>query len=41
MEGTGGGHSELHLTHYAGGERRTVKLADCNPHGLWIEWIET
>ena len=41
MEGTGSGCSELMMTHYVAGKRDTVKLADCNPHGLWIEWAET
>jgi hypothetical protein len=39
MEFTGERHSELSLTRYAGGERETTKLADCNPHGHWIEWL--
>jgi len=41
MEGTGGGRAELLLSHYVGGERDTRKLADCNPHGHWIEWVES
>jgi hypothetical protein len=39
MEGRSGQHSELSLTRYAGGARDTIKLADCNPHGQWIEWL--
>jgi len=39
MEFTGGRHSELFLTRYADGARETSKLADCNPHGQWIEWL--
>jgi hypothetical protein len=39
MEFTGGEHSELFLTRYAGGSRETTKLANCNPHGLWLEWL--
>lgn len=39
MEFTGGKHSELFLTRYAGGSRETTKLANCNPHGLWLEWL--
>lgn len=38
MEGTAVRHSELFLTRYDGGARETIKLADCNPHGQWIEW---
>jgi hypothetical protein len=40
MEGTGVGHSELFLTRYAGGARETSKLANCNPHGHWLEWLD-
>lgn len=39
MEGTAVRHSELFLTRYAGGARETIKLADCNPHGQWLEWL--
>jgi hypothetical protein len=39
MEQTGEQHSELFLTHYADGARATTKLADCNPHGHWLEWL--
>jgi len=39
MEGTRPPHSELMLTRYRGDERTTRKLADCNPHGWWVEWI--
>lgn len=39
MEFTAVRHSELFLTRYAGGVRETTKLADCNPHGHWIEWL--
>jgi hypothetical protein len=38
MEFTAVRYSELFLTRYTGGERETIKLADCNPHGQWIEW---
>jgi len=39
MEFTAVHHSELFLTRYAGGERSTLKLADCNSHGHWLEWL--
>jgi len=39
MEFTAVQHSELFLTRYAGGERSTIKLADCNSHGHWLEWL--
>jgi hypothetical protein len=39
MEFTAVRHSELLLTRYAGGGRETTKLADCNPHGHWLEWL--
>jgi hypothetical protein len=39
MEFTAVRHSELFLTRYRGGERSTIKLADCNPHGHWLEWL--
>jgi hypothetical protein len=39
MELTGGRHSELFLTRYAEGARATTKLANCNPHGQWLEWL--
>jgi hypothetical protein len=39
MEFTAARHSELFLTRYAGGGRDTIKLADCNPHGQWIQWL--
>ena len=38
MESTAVGRAELLLTHYVGGERDTLKLGDCHPHGQWIEW---
>ncbi len=40
MEGTGDEHSELTLTTYERGERETVKLANCHPHGHWLEWLQ-
>ncbi len=39
MEQTGGAHSELRLTLYEGGTREIVHLANCNPHGRWLEWL--
>jgi hypothetical protein len=39
MEFTAARHSELFLTRYAGGGRETTKLAECNPHGHWLEWL--
>jgi len=38
METTAVGRAELLLTHTAGGDRDTLKLGDCHPHGHWIEW---
>jgi hypothetical protein len=40
MEQTGGRHSELRLTRYEGGTREIVHLANCNPHGRWLEWLQ-
>ncbi len=40
MEGTGNAHSELKLTIYENGDRRTVDLANCHPHGYWLEWLD-
>ena len=39
MEGTGNAHSELKLTIYENGRRRIVDLANCHPHGYWLEWL--
>lgn len=41
MENTGNDHAELTLTRYERGGGATVKLANCNPHGRWIEWLAT
>jgi len=38
MEGTKPPLSELLRTRYREGQRLTTKLADCNPHGWWLEW---
>lgn len=40
MEQTGGRHSELKLTHYEGGIREIAHVANCNPHGRWLEWLQ-
>jgi hypothetical protein len=40
MEGSGEGHSQLLLTRYADGTHEIAKLATCNPHGHWIEWVD-
>jgi hypothetical protein len=40
MEGTATGEVELQLTHYVGGERDTRKLAECNGHAHFIEWVD-
>lgn len=39
MEGTGNAHSELKLTVYRDGTRRIIDLANCHPHGYWLEWL--
>lgn len=39
MEGTGVDYSELFLHWYEDGERSVTHLANCNPHGRWIEWF--
>ena len=39
MEGTGDPHSELKLTAYERGERTSLDLANCHPHGHWLEWL--
>lgn len=41
MEGTGDRCSELKLTRYAAGARETRLVANCNPHGRWLEWRGT
>jgi hypothetical protein len=40
MEQTAGPYCELKLTIYEGGTRRTVDLANCHPHGRWVEWLD-
>jgi hypothetical protein len=40
MEGTGDQCSELKLTVYESGTRRIVDLANCHPHGRWLEWLD-
>jgi hypothetical protein len=39
MEGTGNAHSELKLTLYDSGGRTVFDLANCHPHGYWLEWL--
>ncbi len=39
MEGTGDRCSELRHTRYRDGERETTLVANCNPHGRWLEWL--
>lgn len=41
MEGTADPHSELRLTAYEAGARTTLHLANCHPHGYWLEWLST
>jgi hypothetical protein len=40
MEGTGNGCSELKLTRYDGDARTDFHLANCHPHGRWLEWLD-
>lgn len=40
MEQAGGPYCELRLAVYEGGTRRTVDLANCHPHGRWLEWLQ-
>jgi hypothetical protein len=40
MEGTGNAHSELKLTVYDSGDRTVIDLANCHPHGYWLEWLD-
>lgn len=40
MEQAGGPYSVLKLTIYEGGTIRTVDLANCHPHGRWLEWLQ-
>jgi hypothetical protein len=40
MEQPGTPHSELRLTVYEGGKREIVHLANCHPHGRWLEWLD-
>jgi hypothetical protein len=39
MEQAGGPYCELRLTVYEGGTRKIVDLANCHPHGRWLEWL--
>lgn len=39
MESTDAAHSALRLTIYEHGERRMIDLANCHPHGYWLEWL--
>lgn len=39
IEGTGDRCSELKHTRYRDGERETTLVANCNPHGRWLEWL--
>jgi hypothetical protein len=39
MEGTGNAHSELKLTLDDSGRRTVIDLANCHPHGCWLEWL--
>ena len=39
IEGTGREHSEVFMHRYEGGRRTTEHVANCNPHGRWIEWL--
>jgi hypothetical protein len=39
MEGSGDRCSELRHTRYRDGERETLLIANCNPHGRWLEWL--
>jgi len=40
MEQAGGPHSQLTLTLYEGGISKVVRLANCHPHGRWLEWVQ-
>ena len=33
--------AELRWTHYSAGEREVRVLANCCPHGRWLEWIDS
>lgn len=39
IEGTGGTYAETFLHRYERGDRTTTHLANCSPHGRWIEWL--
>lgn len=39
IEGTGDGWTEVRHTSYRAGERETTLVANCNPHGRWLEWL--
>lgn len=39
MESTGVDYCELFLHRYENGDRTTTNLANCNPHGRWLEWL--
>jgi hypothetical protein len=39
IEDTPTDFSELRWTEYAGGGRSERRLARCNPHGRWLEWL--
>ncbi len=35
-----GPHSELKLARFADGEHVTTHVANCSPHGRWLQWLE-
>lgn len=37
---TANAHSELKLTLYESGSRCELNLANCHPHGYWLEWLK-
>jgi hypothetical protein len=39
IEGTGRDYSEVFVHRYERGARTTEHVANCNPHGRWIEWL--
>lgn len=40
MDIRGASHSELKLAHFEGGEQMVTHLANCSPHGRWLQWLQ-
>jgi hypothetical protein len=40
MEGTGNSHSELKVARFEDGDQTVTHVANCSPHGRWLQWLE-